>query len=144
MGVPFRPNEPAMPVQAYRTWSVKSRPDRAVKSVCEKVGCPQWRSGWESIVDESTQLGREQAQWIRTRSRRTFREQRNAVGLTVFRFEPYQRCFAEHQTMPEKYVVRGGDYRQVVGPVRVHRRASDWVEHVQEHMGRLLDERAKG
>lgn len=133
-----------MPVQAYQTWSVKSRPDRAVKTVCERVACRAWREGWESVVDESTQLGREQAQWIRTLSRRTFREQRNAVGLTVFRFEPYQRCFAEHSTMPEKYVVRGGDYRGVVGPVRVHARASDWVEHVQEHMGRLLDERAKG
>jgi len=40
--------------------------------------------------------------------------------------------------------VRGGDYRGTVGPVRVHAHAADWVEHVQEHMGRLLDERAKG
>lgn len=144
MGQPFRPSDPLMPVQAYQTWSVKSRPDRAVKTVCERVGCPQWRHGWDSVIDESTQLGREQAEWIRTQSRRTFREQKTAVGLTVFRFESGQRCFAEHSTMPEKYVVRGGDYRGVVGPVRVHAHAADWVEQVQEHMGRLLDERAKG
>jgi hypothetical protein len=62
----------------------------------------------------------------------------------VFRFEAGQRCFAEHKTIPEKYLVRGGDYRASVGPLRVHQRAQDWVEHVQEHMGRLLDERAKG
>ncbi|MBC2903139.1 hypothetical protein [Streptomyces cupreus] len=144
MGQPFRPNDPRMPVEAYQTFSVKSRPDRAVKTVCERVGCKQWRHGWESLIDESTQLGRDQAAWIRTQSRRTFREQRNAVGLTVFRFEPYQRCFQDHQTMPEKYVVRGGDWRGVVGKVRVHQRPEDWVEHVQQHMGLLLDERNKG
>lgn len=143
MGEPFRPSDPPMPVQSYQTWSVKSRPDKRVKTVCERVGCPQWRSGWESLIDESTVLGRAQAAFIRG-SGRTFREQRTAVGLTVFRFEAYQRCFADHQTMPEKYLVRGGDYRGVVGEVRVHQRASDWVEHVQQHMGRLLDERAKG
>lgn len=144
MGEPNRPNDPLMPVQAYQTWSVKSRPDKAVKTVCERVGCAAWREGWESVIDESTDLGRTQAAWIRTRSRRTFREQKTAAGLTVFRFESGQRCFAEHQTIPEKYVVRGGDYRGVVGPLRVHKRPSEWVEHVQEHMGRLLDERAKG
>lgn len=139
----FRPNDPRLPVEAYQTWSVKSRPDKRVKTVCEKVGCPQWRNGWESAIDESTDLGKQQAAFIRG-SRRTFKEQRNGAGLTVFRFEPYQRCFADHQTMPEKYLVRGGDYRATVGELRVHTRAADWVEHVQQHMGRLLDERAKG
>jgi hypothetical protein len=62
----------------------------------------------------------------------------------VFRFEAYQRCFADHQTMPELYLVRGGDYRQSVGKVRVHKNPADWVEHVQQHMGLLLDERDKG
>ena len=95
--------DPRMPVEAYQTWSVKSRPDKRVKTVCERVGCPQWRHGWESLIDESTQLGREQAAFIRNESRRTFKEQRNGVGLTVFRFESGQRCFADHQTMPEKY-----------------------------------------
>lgn len=132
-----------MPVQSYQTWSVKSRPDKRVKTVCERVGCQAWRAGWESVIDESTQLGRAQAAYIRG-SGRTFREQRNGAGLTVFRFEPYQRCFADHQTIPEKYLVQGGDWRAKVGPLRVHTRAADWVEHVQEHMGRLLDERAKG
>lgn len=130
-------------MEAYQTWSVKSRPDKRVKTVCEKVGCAAWRSGWESVIDESTDFGRSQAAFIRS-SRRTFREQRNGAGLTVFRFEPYQRCFADHQTMPEKYLVRGGDYRAKVGELRVHQRAADWVEHVQQHMGRLLDERNKG
>jgi hypothetical protein len=139
----FRPKDPRLPVEAYQTWSVKSRPDKRVKTVCERVGCPAWRNGLESVIDESNDLGKQQAAFIRS-SRRTFREQRNGAGLTVFRFEPYQRCFEDHQTMPEKYLVRGGDHRAAVGKVRVHQRAADWVEHVQEHMGRLLDERNKG
>lgn len=144
MGEPNRTHTPLAPAEAYQTWSVKSRPDKAVKTVCERVGCAAWRQGWESVIDESTPLGREQAAFIRTQSRRTFREQRNAVGLTVFRFESGQRCFADHQSIPEKYVVQRGDYRAKVGELRVHTRAADWVEHVQEHMGRLLDERDKG
>lgn len=143
MGAPFRPRDPRMPVEAYRTWSVQSRPDKRVKSVCEKVGCPQWRSGWESVIDEATELGKAQAAFIRG-SGRTFREQKTAVGLTVFRFEAYQRCFADHQTMPELYLVRGGDHRAQVGKVRVHQNPADWVEHVQQHMAGLLDERDKG
>ncbi|MGA6223467.1 hypothetical protein ACPESV_24415 [Streptomyces umbrinus] len=132
-----------MPVEAYRTWSVQSRPDKRVKSVCERVRCAAWRSGWESVIDESTPLGQEQAKFIRG-SRRTFKEQKTAAGLTVFRFESGQRCFADHQTMPELYLVRGGDYRAKVGEVRVHKNSTDWVEHVQQHMGLLLDERDKG
>lgn len=143
MGEPFRPNNPRMPVESYQTFSVRSRPDKRVKTVCERVGCRQWREGWESLIDESTPLGRAQAAFIRS-SGRTFREQRTAVGLTVFRFEAYQRCFDDHQTMPERYLVRGGDYRATVGKVQVHKNPADWVEHVQEHMSRLLDERAKG
>jgi hypothetical protein len=132
-----------MPVEAYQTFSVKTRTDRKIKTVCERVGCRHWREGWESVIDESTQLGKAQAAFIRG-SGRTFREQRTQVGLTVFRFEPYQRCFAEHQTRPELYLVRGGDWRGTVGEVRVHQRPEDWVEHVQQHMAGLLHERDKG
>lgn len=143
MGEPFRPKDPRMPAGAYQTFSVKSRPDKRVRTVCERVGCRAWREGWESLIDESTQLGQQQAAFIRGAGR-TFREQRTAAGLTVFRFEAYQRCFADHQTIPEKYVVQRGDHRQRLGGLRVHKRASDWVEHVQQQMGLLLDERDKG
>jgi len=144
MGQPFRPQDPRMPVEAYQTFSVKTQTDRRIKTVCERVGCAAWRQGWESVIDESTQLGQQQAAFIRQQSGRTFREQRTAAGLTVFRFDSGQRCFAEHQTRPELYLVRGGDYRATVGQVRVHKRPEDWVEHVQQHMGLLLDERDKG
>lgn len=137
--------DPAMPVGAYQTYSITSRPDRAVVAACEQVGCAAWRNGWESTIDERTDLGKQQAAYIRQRSRRTFRELKTAAGLTVFRFEPGQRCFAEHKTMPEIYAVRDGDWRgNPTGRRRMHQRAADWVEDMAEHTQRIADQREKG
>jgi len=144
MGEPFR-LQPQGPVGAYQTFSVRSRPDRAVKTVCERVRCAAWREGWESAIDESTDLGKAQAQYIRSQSGRTFREMRTEGGLTVFRFEARQRCFAEHKTMPELYLVRDGDFRgNPTGRRRVHARPQDWVENVQEELGRFNEDRRRG
>lgn len=144
MGEPFR-LPPQGPVGAYQTFSVRSRPDKAVRTVCERVGCPAWREGWESVIDESTDLGRAQGEYIRLQSGRTFREQRTEAGLTVFRFESGQRCFAEHQTIPELYLVRDGDYRgNPTGRTRTHTRPADWVEHMQEEFGKFTDDRERG
>lgn len=143
MGEAFR-LPPQGPAEAYQTFSVKSRPDRAVKTVCERVHCQAWREGWESVIDESTDLGKAQAQYIRTQSGRTFREL-HTEGLTVFRFESGQRCFAEHQTIPELYLVRDGDHRgNPTGQRRIHTRPGDWVEHMQEEFGRFDEDRRRG
>ncbi len=128
----------------YQTYSITSPPDRTMKAACEQVGCEQWRSGWQSVIDESTPLGASQAAYIRQRSGRTFREQRTAAGLTVFTFESGQRCFAEHQTRPEIYAVQGGDWRKYLGPVRRHTRAADWQEDFGEHQLRLVEQRQRG
>jgi hypothetical protein len=144
MGEPNR-LPPQGPAGAYQTFSVRSRPDKAVKTVCERVGCGAWRGGWESVIDEATPLGQQQALYIRTQSGRTFKEQRTEAGLTVFRFESGQRCFAEHKTMPELYLVRDGDFRgNPTGRRRVHSRPADWVEHMQEEFGRFQDDRERG
>jgi hypothetical protein len=144
MAEPFR--LPAQgPVGAYQTFSVRSPSDRMVKTVCEQVGCQAWRQGWESVIDERTNLGKAQGAYIRGQSGRTFREQKTDAGLTVFRFESGQRCFAEHQTRPELYLVRDGDYRgNPTGRRRVHVRPEDWVEHMQEEFGRFQDDRKEG
>lgn len=144
MGEPFR-LPPQGPVQAYQTFSIRDRPDRAVKTVCEKTGCQAWREGWESLIDESTTLGKDQAAYIRGESGRTFREQRTAAGLTVFRFESGQRCFADHKTRPELYLVRDGDFRgNPTGRRRQHARPADWVENVQEDLARFNESRKRG
>ncbi|WP_413102217.1 hypothetical protein [Streptomyces sp. Inha503] len=137
--------DPSLPIGAYQTYSIASPRDTSVRAVCEQVGCAAWARGWESVIDESTELGQQQAAYIRQRSGRTFREQRTETGLTVFRFESGQRCFADHRTRPELYVVRDGDWRgNPTGRVRQHQRPQDWVEDFGEHQQKLADQQQKG
>jgi hypothetical protein len=137
--------EPALTVGAYQTYSITSPHDRKIKAACEEVGCGAWLSGWESTIDESTELGRKQGAYIRQQSGRTFREQRTAAGLTVFRFDSHQRCFADHQTRPEVYAVRDGDWRgNPTGRRRVHQNAADWTEDFGEHQQRIADQHERG
>lgn len=138
--------EPNMPVAAYQTYTVSSPRDTTVKAACEQVGCDAWRFGWETPIDESTELGRRQAAYIRTQSGRTFREMPKAGpdALTVFRFESGQRCFADHRTRPESYAVLGGDWRRYTGTIRRHTKPADWVEDFGEHQQTIADQREEG
>ncbi|WP_062434988.1 hypothetical protein [Herbidospora daliensis] len=132
-----------LPPRAYQTFGIAAPADRLVKAACPQVGCVAWRKGWESVIDEKTALGASQAAWIRTYSARTFRESR-AAGLTVFRFEPGQRCFADHHTRPEIYFVRPGDLTTALGQPRRHSRPADWVEDFGLNQQRLRDAQARG
>lgn len=139
-----RVNRDLLAPGAYQTYSITQRPDVLLRAACEQVGCAAWANGWESHIDESTPLGQQQAAYIRQRSGRTFRETRTGPGITVFRFEAHQRCFAEHQTRPQLYAVRGGDHREVAGPTRTHTRPADWVEDFGEHQQALAEQQQKG
>lgn len=143
---PYRQNvPPKMPAQAYKSYLIISPKDTTVRTACEDAGCLAWRHGWESAVDEATPLGKAQAAYIRQKSGRTFRETRSAAGLTIFRFDAFQRCFTEHRTRPERYLVRGGDYRgNPRGERRVHQRPADWVEDSAEHQQRLVQAIERG
>jgi hypothetical protein len=133
MPEPFRIT-PQLPAAAMQTYAIRSPSDREIVATCKQVGCEGWRNGWETVVNEATDLGRRQAAYIRTESRRTFREQKTVVGLTVFRFESGQRCFAEHKTRPEIFIVRDGDWRgNPTGRRRVHASPADWVEDFALH-----------
>jgi hypothetical protein len=136
--------QPVGPATAYQTYQVASPPDVLIPAACQQVGCAAWLYGWETTVDESTPLGQQQAAYIRVESKRTFREQRTAAGLTVFRFEAKQRCFTEHYTRPEVYLVRGGDWRQNLGLIRRHTRPGDWVEDFGEHQQHIADRQQEG
>lgn len=141
---PWRP-APAGDVTDYITYSIRAGRDTAVVAACKDAGCQNWAHGWETTVDETTDLGRAQAAYIRHKSGRAFTEQRSAAGLTVFRFEAFQRCFAEHRTRPDTFWVRDGDFRgNPTQRVMQHVRAADWVEDFQEHEGSLADLREKG
>jgi hypothetical protein len=136
---------PAHAPGAYQTYAVASPRDTTRKAACEEVDCAAWRNGWETAIDESTELGRQQADYIRTQSRRTFRElPRAGGGLTVFRFESGQRCFADHRTRPESYRVLAGDWRSRGVLLRGHTRPADFVEDWGEHQQRLADQQKEG
>lgn len=135
---------PQGPPSAYVSYEVRMPSDRTVIAACKDVGCEYWRDGWDSPVDERTVEGRLQASAIE-RSGRAFTRLRRADGVTVFRFEPYQRCFEEHRTRPELWLRRGGDWRvDPRQPVHRHQRGLDWMEDLQEHEGRLAELRQKG
>jgi hypothetical protein len=136
--------EPVGPAAAYKTYTIDSPRDTTERAVCEQVGCQAWRNGWRTLVSGRTDLGRAQAEYIRTRSRRTFREQRTGDGMICFIFESGQRCFADHKTRPETYAVHLGDWRQNFGAVRTHVRAADWVDDFGEHQQGIADQIERG
>jgi hypothetical protein len=144
MNQPFRLAPSGKPSD-YITYAIRATTDVAVVSACKDVGCRHWLHGWQTSVDETTDLGKSQAAYIRQKSGRTFAEQRTGAGLTVFRFEAFQRCFSEHRTKPDRFIRRDGDFRgNPTGNVVHHARAQDWIEDFQEHEGSLADERQKG
>lgn len=142
--------QPLGPSEAYVTYSISMRPDTDRKFTCQEVGCDYWRNGWDSPIDERTEEGRTWAFMIRHpeafgESRRDFKELRREDGVTVFRFDPYQRCFRDHDTIPDLFIVRDGDWRD--NPMRrgrVHVNGYDWAEDFALHEDALSDLRQKG
>jgi hypothetical protein len=135
----YRQNAPPlMPAQRYRTFAIRSPRDVTVVAACKDAGCVKWAHGWETALDERVPAHAEAAAWIRLQSGRTFTETRDQPGLTVFRFEAFQRCFDDHRTRPERYLVRGGDYRgNPLREQRIHARPADWVEDMAGHLDGL-------
>lgn len=132
----------------YETYAIVAQPDTGIVSSCREAGCQAWANGWETTVDESTALGKNQASYIRRKSGRTFREMKTGPEdkqLTVFRFEPGQRCFAEHKTKRDLFLKRDGDFRgNPTGNGKVHANGRDWIEDLVEHEMKLTDIREKG
>lgn len=128
----------------YRTYGIDAPRDRDIKWTCQEVGCVHWHKGWVTAHDETTELGRGQAEWIRRESGRDFREGRTVHDgrtLTVFRFSPYQRCFQDHRTVAVAYTVKLGDFRagQDRQMLRAHSRPQDFVEDWGEHQDTIAE-----
>lgn len=136
-----------------QTYAVDSPLDTHFTKVdCEEVGCGAHDNGWATVVDESSDLGKRQAAYIRTECRPTtaklapgaqcrarYIESRTEAGWTAFTFPPGQQCFQTHQKrLPreELYLVRQGDWRSY-GATRQHDRAEHWVEDMAENQDRL-------
>jgi acetylornithine deacetylase/succinyl-diaminopimelate desuccinylase-like protein len=90
-------------------FKIRFRPDMATVMKCLEAQCPDYENGWASIIDESSDLGKKQAHYIRAESGRGFKEYSSenaaiefpqmaslAPGLSVFIFAPGQKCFRNH------------------------------------------------
>src|SRR5262245_61194764 len=137
---------PALPVQAMQTYSIRAPLATHWRdATCAEVDCPQHLHGWLTAVDETTELGQAQAGYIRARAGRRYIERRTPTH-TEFLFEAGQRCFAPHKVPLEReplFIVRLGDWRGY-GPARVHARADDWIEDMQESLDKIRDARERG
>jgi hypothetical protein len=125
------------------------------EATCAEYECDAHQLGWKTIIDESTELGQQQAALIRSMTspsypnRRYFTEARDGAGMTVFTFPPGQACFRKHYApleRPPLLLVRGGDWRgnpRVIETVQ-HTRPEFWVEDFAEHQGKLADDQKRG
>lgn len=136
------------PAHAFVTHQVLSPSDRTIIAACEQVGCLRYRNGWDTVVDERTPLGKAQAELVRSgrhgRSYRELRRNTQGQGQTVFRFDAHQRCFGEHRTRAELYVVRAGTPSTNLGLIRQHKRPGHFIEDYRSTLDRRLTDKQRG
>ena len=118
---------------------------------CEEAGCVQYRHGWVSTFDLSTDLGMKQYDYCRQDKTRSWSMQRASLTLVKFVYPPGQPCFrkTEHRVpleRPGRFYVAGGDFRGNPRgvPARAHRNANDWCEDFAEHQDRIATAIQKG
>lgn len=137
----FRIN-PHLGPEAYKTYAIRApRSTHQRKATCAEYGCTQYERGWVTRIDESTELGKNQAAYIRSASGRKFTET-HEDGFTNFVFYPGQRCFREHYVSLDRepqFLVLGGDYRgnpRGDKPI-MHRNFDDWANDFGDHQNDL-------
>lgn len=143
---------PTMPVGAYKTYQIVSPvATHWRKATCAEVDCDHYVNGFRTRVDERLELGQKQAHYIRKESGRRFTEDRDDAGLTVFTFEPGQRCFASDShklplERPELYLTRPGDWRGNPTGERPyqHTKPEFWVEDFSINQDNLKSRMDRG
>jgi hypothetical protein len=108
---------------------------------CEEDDCGQFINGWQTVCDETTDLGQQQAAYIRSDTTRRHTESREdptgtGVARTVFRFEPGQRCFHQHRVplgRPELFLVHG----ERGASSTVHSGPDAWLDDFRTNQTRL-------
>ena len=135
---------------AYKTygWSAPLATHWRVAS-CVVVDCEPYRNGWTSTADVGTELGQQQAHYMRHDRSRSCREEQISDRLVAFVYPPGNRCFlqGEHRApvgRPALFSVADGDWRgNPTGNRRVHSTAEAWVEDFTEHQDRLVQARQR-
>ena len=136
---------PLAPPSAYKTFSILSPVATHFEdATCSEVECAGHVHGWQTYVDEATELGQRQAHYIRRMSGRAYSEERNEHGQTVFTFGAGQECFDVHKQRtgrPQSFLVRPGDSRRYGTPY-VYERPDQWVDDFADHQNQI-DQRTK-
>ena len=148
---PFR-IQPRGAVHLYRTFSATNpRSTHTRPASCEEIDCQHFLTGWNTVVDEGTELGARQAHYIRHDRSRSHREHQDPdLGGTVFFFPPGQRCFRADQHRvslfrPPILTTRRGDWRGSPDNwCRRFVRPEDWVDDFATHTDQIAERRRRG
>lgn len=140
--------QPALPPTAITTFGVAApltSKRHWRKASCREVDCRHWREGWAAVFDETTDLGRGQANYVRNLSGRRFHESRTDDGRTAFTFHAGQTCFnsgshvVRDEDVPPLYIARAGDWRTVPGArTTVHSGPDPWLDHLHSNLERVV------
>ena len=132
---------PALPANARTTYGIAAPISTHTRpATCGEVDCEAIEHGWFTRVDETTDLGRRQAHYIRHDSGRPHNESRAEDGITEFVFSPGLQCFVNHRIPLDRdpiFLVQHGDHRKTFGPARVHDSGDHWVEDMSGHLDTL-------
>ncbi len=138
---------PLAPPSAYKTFTILSPVETHWEdATCADVECAGHVHGWQTYTDETTELGERQAHYIRRMSGRSFSEERNEHGVTVFTFGAGQECFDVHKARtdrPQSFLVRPGDQRRYGTPY-VYKRPDQWVDDFASNQVQLSNQQKKG
>jgi hypothetical protein len=140
--------QPLGPAQVYQTYQLlQPTASHKRRVTCEQAGCQRQRNGWRSVMDTSTVVGRNQANWVRMHSGRSFTYVQ-AGPVVTFTFAAGQRCFEKHYGLlgrdPVCRVV-GGDWRgNPRGTAARVLRPADWVDNFGEHQLTLSEAHKRG
>lgn len=149
-GRPINRAKPRMPVANMQTFQVEApRATHTRRASCEEVECGAYLRGWRMKIDLATELGQNQAYYIKHQSGRAYKKIDFQDGLVTLEFKSGQPCFAEHRVRidrPEIYRVKGGDFRgnPLRTPVRTHKKPEYWVEEFAENQDRLRTQMERG
>lgn len=139
--------QPQGPAQAYKTYQLlQPLATHFRAATCAEVDCPAYLHGWKTVIDESTELGQQQAHYITHDSgRRYVRQPINGDGPVTYVFEAGQQCFRQHREPLEREplaIVKDGDWRASQN-VR-HLRPDDWVDDFSNHQDKLHTQLERG
>jgi hypothetical protein len=121
-------------------------------ATCEEYECDDFLYGFVLTVDENTELGQQQAYYVRHDRTRRCTEQQVGQGITKFVYPPGNQCFEPKRSShrlpigrPPNYLVATGDWRgNPIGWSARFRRPADWVDDFANHQIKIAELHQRG